>query len=162
MLRKWMQRVRRYAFWGWIGLLAFPAPGRAQVRVPAYASGPPAVSPASVAPAASPVNSEAADLRALIEAQGKQIQELQRQLQALTAQQHAADGAAADKEDDDAAKKKDTGAAAKKEEKPKKEEAKKEEDAVKKLVGDYLKEHPGAGVPPSVQAGYFSPTGFTI
>ncbi len=35
-------------------------------------------------------------------------------------------------------------------------------EAVKKIVGDYLKDNPGAGVPPSVQTGFFSGQGFVI
>ncbi len=35
-------------------------------------------------------------------------------------------------------------------------------DAVKKVVGDYLKDNPGAGMPPSVQTGFFSGQGFVI
>jgi hypothetical protein len=35
-------------------------------------------------------------------------------------------------------------------------------DAVKKVVADYLKDNPGAGVPPGVQTGFFSGQGFVI
>ena len=35
-------------------------------------------------------------------------------------------------------------------------------DAVKKIVADYLKDNPGAGMPPSVQTGYSTTTGFVI
>jgi hypothetical protein len=35
-------------------------------------------------------------------------------------------------------------------------------DAVKKITGDYLKDNPGAGMPPSVQTGFFSGQGFVI
>jgi hypothetical protein len=35
-------------------------------------------------------------------------------------------------------------------------------DAVKKVVGDYLKDNPGAGVPPGVQTGFFNGQGFVI
>ena len=34
--------------------------------------------------------------------------------------------------------------------------------AVKKIVSDYLKDNPGAGMPPSVQTGYSTSTGFAI
>jgi hypothetical protein len=35
-------------------------------------------------------------------------------------------------------------------------------DAVKKIASDYLKDNPGAGVPPGVQTGFFSGQGFVI
>jgi hypothetical protein len=35
-------------------------------------------------------------------------------------------------------------------------------DAVKKVVADYLKQNPGAGMPPSVQTGFFTGQGFVI
>jgi hypothetical protein len=73
-----------------------------------------------------------ADLRRMLEEQGRQIQELKRQLQAGSAQPAGAD---APKLDD---------------------------GAVKKIVADYLKDNPGAGMPPSVQTGYSSSTGFVI
>jgi hypothetical protein len=75
-----------------------------------------------------------AELRALIEAQGKQIEALKQQLQTV---KPAADGA------DPTSPKLD-------------------DDAVKKIVADFLKENPGAGMPPSVQTGYSTSTGFTI
>src|SRR6516164_9575514 len=37
-----------------------------------------------------------------------------------------------------------------------------DDQAVKKIVADYLKDNPGAGMPPSVQTGYSSATGFVI
>ncbi|HEV3115518.1 MAG TPA: hypothetical protein VGY58_00605, partial [Gemmataceae bacterium] len=37
-----------------------------------------------------------------------------------------------------------------------------ETNAVKKIVADYLHENPGAGMPPSVQTGYSTTTGFVI
>jgi hypothetical protein len=79
-----------------------------------------------------------ADLRALIEQQNKQIQELKARLDAdPPARPAAADGA-------DPAQ-------------PNLDEA-----AVKRIVGDYLKENPGAGMPPSVQTGYSPAGGFVI
>jgi hypothetical protein len=72
-----------------------------------------------------------ADLRSLIEQQGKQIEELKQQLQSQPG--GAAPGAPA-----------------------------LDDQAVKKIVADYLKDNPGAGMPPSVQTGYSSATGFTI
>jgi hypothetical protein len=83
------------------------------------------------------------ELRALIEQQGKQIQALQQQLQQVTTGiKPAAEGA------DGAAK--DSAA------------AKLDDQAVKKIVADYLKDNPGAGMPPSVQTGYSTSTGFVI
>src|SRR5947209_5124760 len=35
-------------------------------------------------------------------------------------------------------------------------------DAVKKITADYLKDNPGAGMPPGVQTGFFSGQGFVI
>jgi hypothetical protein len=37
-----------------------------------------------------------------------------------------------------------------------------DEDAVKKIVGDYLKDNPGAGMPSGVQTGYLTGQGFVI
>jgi hypothetical protein len=78
------------------------------------------------------------ELRALLEQQGKQIQALQQQLQHVTSGVKPAADAA-----DPAAPKLD-------------------DQAVKKIVADYLKENPGAGMPPSVQTGYSTSTGFVI
>jgi hypothetical protein len=96
----------------------------------------------------------AAELRALIEQQNRQIQEqnkqleeLKRRLDALGTETHAdadAKGAApaADAKADD--------------------KAKTDPDAVKKIVGDYLKDNPGSGMPSGVQTGFFSGQGFVI
>ncbi|HEV3119497.1 MAG TPA: hypothetical protein VGY58_20740, partial [Gemmataceae bacterium] len=77
------------------------------------------------------------ELRALIEQQNKQIQALKEKLDALAtapvARTNTAEPAAAV-----------------------------DPDAVKKIVGDYLKENPGAGMPPGVQTGYSTTTGFVI
>src|SRR6266851_4569962 len=77
------------------------------------------------------------ELRALIEAQGKQIEALKQQLQTMPTVKPAAEGA------DGAGPKLD-------------------DEAVKKIVADFLKDNPGAGMPPSVQTGYSTATGFTI
>ena len=77
-----------------------------------------------------------ADLRALVEQQSKQIQALKEKLDAVAStptRTSTADPAAAV-----------------------------DSDAVKKIVADYLKENPGAGMPPSVQTGYSPTTGFVI
>jgi hypothetical protein len=76
------------------------------------------------------------ELRALLEQQGRQIQELQRQLQDVKIRP-VADAADPTKPQLD-------------------------DTAVKKIVADYLKDNPGAGMPPSVQTGYSTATGFAI
>jgi hypothetical protein len=73
-----------------------------------------------------------ADLRRQLEEQGRQIQELKRMMSSGGVQPAGADA-------------------------PKLDDA-----AVKKIVSDYLKENPGAGMPPSVQTGYSTSTGFAI
>lgn len=80
---------------------------------------------------------EKTDLRAVVEQQSKQIDELRKQIDAqLTARQHAeAKDPAQDALDP---------------------------NAVKKIVADYLHENPGAGMPPGVQTGYSLSTGFVI
>jgi hypothetical protein len=77
-----------------------------------------------------------AELKKLIEEQNKQIQELKQRLDAVSSPINKASAA------DPAAPTID-------------------ESAVKKIVSDYLKENPGAGMPPSVQTGY-TPGGFVI
>jgi hypothetical protein len=79
-----------------------------------------------------------AELRAVVEQQGKEIQELKRQLQAISG-----GTAGTDKTADPAIPKID-------------------ESGVKKIVADYLNENPGAGMPPSVQTGYSPANGFVI
>lgn len=76
------------------------------------------------------------ELRALIEQQGKQIEELKKQIQGGGIKP-AADGA----------------------DKP---TVQLDDQTVRKIIADYLKENPGAGMPPSVQTGYSSSTGFAI
>jgi hypothetical protein len=97
-----------------------------------------------------------AELRTLIEQQRRQLQEQQRQIEQLAqqlgqveakrrqaaGQQPAGDPAPADGGDPD--------------------RAKTDPDAVKKVVGDYLKDNPGAGMPSGVQTGFFNGQGFVI
>jgi hypothetical protein len=78
------------------------------------------------------------ELRALLEQQGKQIEELKRQLQNVAGGIKPAAEAA-----DPAAPKLD-------------------DEAVRRIVSQYLKDNPGAGMPPSVQTGYSTSTGFRI
>src|SRR5260370_1626705 len=80
---------------------------------------------------------EKTDLRSVIEQQSKQIAELTKQIDARLAAPQQAEA-------------KDPAAEAL------------DPNAVKKIVADYLKENPGAGMPPSVQTGYSPATGFVI
>ena len=84
-----------------------------------------------------------AELRALIEQQNRQIQELKQRLDAT-----------APREGEAVASDKKQGAA--------EGDKKLDESAVKKIVADYLKDNPGAGMPPSVQTGYQLGQGFVI
>ena len=90
-----------------------------------------------VAAGASRAGDNDGELRALVEQQNKQIQALKEKLDALAtapvARTNTAEPAAAV-----------------------------DPDAVKKIVADYLKDNPGAGMPPSVQTGYSTTTGFVI
>src|SRR5262249_59723881 len=86
-------------------------------------------------------NNTEADLRNLVEQQGKQIEELRRRLEVMSTVSEGDDGKPG--KDGKAAPKIDEG-------------------AVKKIVGDYLRDNPGAGMPPSVQTGYSPATGFAI
>ena len=98
-------------------------------------------------PAAVRAADSAAELRALIEQQNKQIQEQSRQIEEMkkrldALKAPAGAGAIAPAAKDD--------------------KAKPDPDAVKKITADYLKDNPGAGMPPSVQTGFFSGQGFVI
>jgi hypothetical protein len=85
------------------------------------------------APLAGRAEDSTAELRALIDAQNRKIEALQQQVQAARVQP----AAATDTKPLDA-------------------------DSVKKIVGDYLKDNPGAGMPSGVQTGYDPAAGFTI
>jgi hypothetical protein len=91
------------------------------------------------APLTARAEDNTAELRALIEAQNKKIDALQQQVQSARVQQ----AAAADDKKKDGDKPLDA-------------------DAVKKIVGDYLKDNPGAGMPSGVQTGYDPAVGFRI
>jgi len=87
-----------------------------------------------------------ADLRSLVEQQQQQIQELK---QRLDGQQAAQAAPAAAQGNGDAAPA-DNGRIV-------------IDDAqIKKIIADYLQQNPGAGMPPGVQVGYSSGTGFAI
>src|SRR5947209_18345509 len=103
MLPTWLRPLRKHLLWAGAALIATAGVSRAD---------------------------DTAELRALLQAQQKQIQELNQKLNAMQTQPVAADGAAA---------------------KPAPEVS---EAAVKKIVGEYLKENPGAGMPTGVQTGY--------
>jgi hypothetical protein len=98
--------------------------------------------PAQPEPLAAPAKEQ--DLRDLIEKQGKQIELLQKQIDAMkgeppgqpSSSSAASSSTSSGKPLDDA--------------------------AVKKIVGDYLKDNPGAGMPSGVQTGYTFGQGFTI
>jgi hypothetical protein len=79
-----------------------------------------------------------ADLRAVVEQQARRIEDQKRKIDEVKAQLEKLGGPAP--------------AAP----------AAPDPDAVKKVVGDYLKDNPGAGLPPSVQAGFWTGQGFVI
>ena len=75
-----------------------------------------------------------AELKALIEKQDQQIQALKNQMDAQAAKPAAPSNVANQLQ----------------------------EANVKKIIGDYLQANPGAGMPPSVQTGYSTSSGFVI
>ncbi len=80
---------------------------------------------------------KAPDLRTRILEQAKELEELQRRLDAaVTAKQQAAE--------------------------PPPAKVEIEEAALRKIVADYLNENPGAGMPPGVQAGWYPGQGFVV
>jgi hypothetical protein len=89
---------------------------------------------------------EAADLRNLAEQQQQQIEELRQRIAAREAARAAEAAEAAD--DKDAPK--DAGRVVI------------DPASVNKIIADYLKDNPGAGMPPGVQTGYSTATGFAI
>lgn len=100
------------------------------------------LAPATVARA----GDDDAQLKKLLEQQGKQIEELQRQLDAVKAQGATQPAAAAAPADP----------------KPAGDKKSLDDEAVKKIVADYLKDKPGAGMPSGVQTGYSLGQGFVI
>ncbi|MFL5244788.1 MAG: hypothetical protein ACJ8FY_22025 [Gemmataceae bacterium] len=107
MVQFWLKGMRRYLAWTCAVLVATAGVSRA--------------------------GDSEAELRAKIEEQGRQIQELKKQMEQNL--RPAADS-------------KDAGNL--------------NEGAVKKIVEGYLQDNPGAGMPASVQTGYSSSTGFVI
>jgi hypothetical protein len=105
------------------------------------------------------------ELRALIEQQGRQIQELQRKLDAVQAQtannQAPPQGTVGDREPR-GGEKLPTSAESSSSAPGETSSGKMDAAAVKKIVSDYLKDNPGAGMPPSVQTFYKWGDGFVI
>jgi hypothetical protein len=81
------------------------------------------------------------ELRALVEQQARRIAEQKRKIDEIKAQLEKVGDHPAD---------------------PPPAKAAPDPEAVKKVVGDYVKDNPGAGVPSGVQAGFFSGQGFVI
>jgi hypothetical protein len=111
MVRHWLKPLRQYLLWCCAALLATAGATRA--------------------------GDDTAELRALLQEQQKQIEELKKQIQSGGVRP------AADKDGD-------------------KLPTVIEEDSIRKIVAAYLKDNPGAGMPPSVQTGYSTSTGFAI
>jgi hypothetical protein len=112
MFQDWLRGLRKYLMGTCAALLMATGVGRAQDKG----------------------QDQDAQLRALIQEQGRQIQELKAKLEA------GASAGAAGKDD----------------------KAKIDDNAVKKIVAGYLRDNPGAGMPSSVQAGYKWGQGFSI
>jgi hypothetical protein len=110
MFRHWLKPLRQHLLWACAALLAATGASRA--------------------------GDDTAELRALLQQQQQQIEELKKQLQSGLRP-------AADKDGD-------------------KLPTVIEEESVRKIVAGYLKDNPGAGMPPSVQTGYATSTGFVI
>jgi hypothetical protein len=105
------------------------------------------------------------ELRTLIEQQGRQIQELQKKLDSVQAQSPVNQAAASAAQQGAATPASDQNPSP--DSSPKtpggdNPAAKMDDAAVKKIVGDYLKDNPGAGMPPSVQTFYKWGDGFVI
>jgi hypothetical protein len=111
MLGNGLKHLRKYAAWTFAVLMAGAGVGRAD-------------------------DATKADLKATLEAQKRQIEELKQMLQSEIRP-------AADSKADPAP-------------------AAMDEAAVKKIVEGYLKDNPGAGMPPSVQTGFVPGSGFVI
>lgn len=112
MRRNWWKPLHKYAVLTCAALLAAAGAGRAD---------------------------ESDDLKARLEAQEREIQQLKAMIQAGAVRPAAAE-ADGDKKDD----------------------KKLDDKAVEKIIDGYLKTHPGAGMPTGVQTGYSTSTGFAI
>jgi hypothetical protein len=110
MLRCWLKDLRKYAVLSCAALAAAAGVSRAD---------------------------DPADLKARLEAQEREIQQLKAMIQGGAVRPAAADD---DKKDD----------------------KKLDDKAVEKIIEGYLKAHPGAGMPSGVQTGYSTTTGFAI
>jgi hypothetical protein len=98
-----------------------------------------------------------ADLRSLIEQQRRQLDEQQRQIEQLS--KHLSDVEAKRRQ---AAQQQPAGDPAPADGGGDADKAKTDDAAVKKVVGDYLKDNPGAGMPSGVQTGFVTGQGFVI
>src|SRR6516162_2373036 len=104
MLQEWLKGLRKYLLWTCAALLVSAGVSRAEDKD--------------------------AELRALIQEQGRQIQELKKKLEEQQTQPVAAPADGKDKAAPQMT-----------------------EDAVKKIVAGYLKDNPGGGLPSGVQVG---------
>jgi hypothetical protein len=86
-----------------------------------------------------PADEPTSDLRTVIEQQGKQLEELKHRLDEQLARRQQLRQTAADPSSPQL-----------------------DENAVKEIAADYLRENPGAGMPPSVQSGYSASSGFFV
>jgi hypothetical protein len=108
-----------------------------------------------------------AALKALVEEQSKQIEEQHKQIEAMRRRLDAisvsvAAPKTAPAKHDDADDQEDGAAPAPTDDPGGKVLGAPDPDAVRKIVVDYLKQNPGAGMPPSVQTGFYSGQGFVI
>jgi hypothetical protein len=110
MVRHWLTPLRQYLVWSCAALLAATGATRA--------------------------GDDTAELRALLQQQQQQIEELKKQIENRLRPAVSPDGAPLP--------------------------AVIEEESVRRIVAGYLKDNPGAGMPPSVQTGYATATGFAI
>ena len=146
MLRNWLSKMRTYLIYSCAALLAAAGVSRAeQALPPADAPKVAAAAPAAaVAPAAAAQPAAPMDVQAQLQSQQKRSEDLENlirsgQLKANSAEADAGDGA------------------------DKKDAPKPISEAdVKKIVGDYLKENPGANLSNGVQTGFEGGKGFVI
>jgi uncharacterized coiled-coil protein SlyX len=103
-----------------------------------------------------------AELRALIEQQNRQIQEQNRQLEALKQRLDSISASQTTSANADAKPPAPAAGASAASDKKDDKKAAVSPDEVKKITADYLKDNPGAGLPPGVQTGFFSGSGFVI
>ncbi len=141
MFRNWLSDLRKYLIVSGAVLFAAVGVGRAQQQLPpADAPAPATPAPAAAAPAPAAAAAPT-DVQAQLAAQQKRIEELETLIRSGQVRPAAADAAAGDGKDD----------------------PKPLTDAdVKKIVGDYLKENPGANLNNGVQTGFELGKGFVV